>query len=65
MTAATSTFQEPTGTVHPYAGSTPIPLDPIDIDTPLRACRLSFTYGDYSAASVGVSFKSSRGLAGG
>ena len=25
---------EPTGTVYPYAGSTPIPLDPVDMPTP-------------------------------
>lgn len=30
---------EPTGTVYPYAGSTPIPLDPIDMPTPTRVPR--------------------------
>lgn len=52
---------EPTGTVYPYAGSTPIPLDPIDMPTPTPRPSLSFTYGDYSAASVGVSFKAPAG----
>ena len=52
---------EPTGTVYPYAGSTPIPLDHIDMPTPTPRPSLSFTYGDYSAASVGVSFKAPAG----
>ena len=52
---------QPTGTVYPYAGSTPIPLDPIDMPTPTPRPSLSFTYGDYSAASVGVSFKAPAG----
>lgn len=54
---------EPTGTVYPYAGSTPIPLDPIDMPTPTPRPSLSFTYGDYSAASVGRELQGSRGLA--
>ena len=52
---------EPPGTVSPYAGRTPIPLDPIDMPTPTPRPSLSFTYGDYSAASVGVSFKAPAG----
>ena len=51
----------PTGTVYPYAGSTPIPLDPIDMPTPTPRPSLSFTYGTYSAASVGVSFEGPAG----
>src|SRR5699024_10769032 len=38
-----------------------IQLDPIDMPTPTPRPSLSFTYGDYSAASVGVSFKAPAG----
>ena len=45
------------GTVYPYAGSTPIPLNPIDMPTPTPRPDLSFTYADYTASTVGVTFK--------
>lgn len=45
------------GTVYPYAGSTPIPLNPIDMPTPTPRPDLSFTYADYAATTVGVTFK--------
>lgn len=48
---------EPEGTVYPYAGSTPIPLDPIDMPSPTPRPSLSFTYTAYSAASIGVTFE--------
>lgn len=48
---------EPEGTVYPYAGSTPIPLDPLDMPSPTPRPELSFTYAPYTAASVGVTFE--------
>ena len=52
-------YVEPTvaGTVYPYAGSTPIPLDPIDMPTPTPRPELTFTYVSYSSANVGVTFE--------
>jgi hypothetical protein len=48
-------------TVYPYAGSTPIPLDPVDAPTATPKPTLTFTYVDYSAAKLGVSFKGPAG----
>lgn len=48
---------EPTGTVYPYAGSTPIPLNPVDMPTPTPKPDLSFTYAKYIANTVGVTFE--------
>ena len=48
---------EPAGTVYPYAGSTPIPLNPVDMPTPTPKPDLSFTYAAYTANTVGVTFE--------
>ena len=48
---------EPEGTVYPYAGSTPIPLNPVDMPTPTPKPDLSFTYTQYIASTVGVTFE--------
>jgi hypothetical protein len=48
-------------TVYPYAGSSPIPLDPIDAPTPTPRPTLTFTYVDYSAAKLGLNFKGPAG----
>lgn len=48
---------EPAGTVYPYAGSTPIPLNPVDMPTPTPKPDLSFTYAQYIASTVGVTFE--------
>lgn len=47
---------EPVGTPYPYAGSTPIPLNPIDMPTPTPRPDLKFTYSTYTASTVGVTF---------
>ncbi len=51
------TAYEPEGTVYPYAGSTPIPLNPVDMPTPTPKPDLSFTYAQYIASTVGVTFE--------
>lgn len=48
-------------TVYPYAGSTPIPLDPIDMPTPTPRPQLSFTYVSYTSYGVGVTFEGPAG----
>lgn len=48
---------EPAGTVYPYAGSTPIPLNPVDMPTPTPKPDLTFTYTQYIASTVGVTFE--------
>jgi len=47
----------PEGTLYPYAGSTPIPLDPVDMPTPTPRPDLRFTYSTYVASTVGVTFE--------
>ncbi len=44
-------------TVYPYAGSTPIPLNPVDMPTPTPKPDLSFTYAQYIASTAGVTFE--------
>ena len=51
----------PVGTVYPYAGSTPIPLNPVDMPTPTPKPDLSFTYAEYIASTVGVTFEGPSG----
>lgn len=48
-------------TVYPYAGSSPIPLDPVDAPTPTPRPTLTFTYVDYSATKLGLTFKGPAG----
>ena len=48
---------EPSGTTYPYAGSTPIPLNPVDMPTPTPKPDLSFTYTQYIASTVGITFE--------
>jgi len=44
-----------------YAGATPIPIDPIDMPTPTPRPELTFTYGEYVAAKLGLKFSSAVG----
>lgn len=44
-------------TVYPYAGSTPIPLNPVDMPTPTPKPDLSFTYTQYIASTVGLTLE--------
>lgn len=48
---------QPDTTVYPYAGSTPIPIDPVDMPSPTPRPKLNFTYSTYIASTVGVSFE--------
>ena len=51
---------DPNATPYPYAGSTPIPLNPIDMPSPTPKPPLSFEYVDYSIATLGLIFKGPR-----
>lgn len=44
-----------------FAGSTPIPLDPVDMPTAPPRQALVFTYATYTAANLGVTFESIAG----
>lgn len=44
-----------------FAGSTPIPLNPIDMATPTPRTALSFDYTRYTANRLGLSFESVAG----
>ena len=48
---------QPGATPYAYAGSTPIPLDPVDMPTPTPRPDLSFTYTTYTANTLGVTFE--------
>lgn len=47
----------PQGTEYAYAGSTPIPLNPIDMPSPTPRPDLTFTYSQYTASTVGITFE--------
>ncbi len=48
-------------TPSPFAGSSPIPLNPIDMPTPTPRPALSFTYETYTASRLGLTFESVAG----
>ena len=48
---------DPSATVYPYAGSTPIPLNPVDMPTPTPKPDLSFTLTQYIASTVGLTLE--------
>lgn len=48
-------------TVYPYAGSSPIPLDPVDAPSPTPRSALAFTYVPYDVTSLGLSFDGPAG----
>lgn len=48
-------------TVYPYAGSSPIPLDPIDAPSPTPRAPVSFTYVQYDVPALGISFQAPAG----
>ncbi|MBE5801407.1 MAG: hypothetical protein E7319_03880 [Clostridiales bacterium] len=52
---------EPEATVYPYAGSTPIALNPVDMPTPTPHPPINFTYVAYTAGSLGLTFEAPVG----
>ena len=48
-------------TEYNYAGSTPIPLDPVDMPTPTPRPPVNFTYVAYNAGSLGLTFEAPSG----
>lgn len=44
-----------------YAGATPIPIDPVDMPTATPRPELTFSYGEYVAAKLGLKFQSAVG----
>ena len=48
-------------TVYPYAGSSPIPLDPIDAPTATPRTAITFTYVQYDVPALGLSFQGPAG----
>lgn len=54
-------FSAASGTANPYAGSSPIPLNPIDMPTPTPRPKLTFTYQTYTASRLGLTFESAAG----
>ena len=48
-------------TEHTYAGSTPIPLDPVDMPTPTPRPPVTFSYVSYTAGSLGLTFEAPSG----
>jgi hypothetical protein len=52
---------DPNATVYPYAGSSPIPLNPVDAPTATPRAPLSFTYVPYAATALGLTFDGPAG----
>ena len=48
-------------TVYPYAGSSPIPLDPVDAPSPTPRASLTFTYVPYDVSTLGLTFDGPAG----
>ncbi|MBE5815025.1 MAG: hypothetical protein E7320_07470 [Clostridiales bacterium] len=48
-------------TEHTYAGSTPIPLDPVDLPTPTPRPPITFSYVPYTAGTLGLTFEAPSG----
>ena len=48
-------------TVYPYAGSTPIPLVPVDMPSPTPRGPLTFSYTSYTSGSLGITFEAPSG----
>lgn len=46
---------------YPYAGATPLPLDPIDMPTPTPRPALAFTYETYESTKLGLKFEGPAG----
>lgn len=44
-----------------HAGSTPIPLDPVDMPPPTKRPDLTFTFSTYTATNLGITFESVAG----
>jgi len=55
------TFPDDNATAYPFAGSTPIPLDPIDMPPPPPRMPVTFAYVPYVIASLGLSFEGPAG----
>ena len=53
--------QNADATVYPYAGSSPIPLDPVDAPTATPRTAVTFTYVPYDVTSLGLSFEAPAG----
>ena len=52
---------DPYATPYPYAGSTPIPLDPVDMPSPPPRTEIVFNYVPYTIASLGLTFEGPAG----
>ena len=58
---SSNTLNNTAATAYPYAGSSPIPLNPVDAPTPTPQAPLNFTYITYSPATVGLTFDAPAG----
>ena len=54
-------YPQEENTVYPYAGSTPIPLVPVDMPSPTPRGPLTFTYASYTSGSLGITFEAPSG----
>ncbi len=61
QTSAAQSYTADTSTASPFAGASPIPLDPIDLPTPTPRPPLTFTYATYTSSRLGLSFESVAG----
>ncbi len=58
---AESSVETVSSMAYPYAGATPLPLDPIDMPTPTPRPALTFTYQEYESTKLGLKFQGPAG----
>lgn len=58
---ADAAVQQVSSLAYPYAGATPIPLDPIDMPTPTPRPKLAFSYQVYESTKLGIKFEGPTG----
>lgn len=54
-------FEAVATTLYPYAGATPMPLNPVDMPTPTEPPPLTFAYQTYDITRLGITFEAPIG----
>ena len=55
--SADTSVETVSSVAYPYAGATPLPLDPIDMPTPTPRPALTFNYREFESSKLGLKFE--------